>query len=411
VRQAIEDASGGVGRATEAAASTTAAEPKAAEEADDMSPAPSMSAASRRVSRIAGATDEPGVGAAYAAIKGRQRFALNAFLALREASALASDLPPMEGWILKRGDAMSIGYLNSWKLRYFRLEGTELVYYEKEPTEAIATSKFETKKEGMVGAVDNVKAKADSEGREATEKELAAAMVAEQDDEVFKDKNCKGAINMGEIVDIQFSIKTAVPVSAAKMFVGKCAPGSSVPLGDDKGAELAENMVVFKVTNTKMRRYVLAVPYDQVIGTMVLFAKHVHFARASLRFRREYGSGVRQELTLGERIQWAASTHGAKILLAGLLIVYRNKTFRDKVLNYTLYTIGPVNITPARVITAMVVTKTCHDLYIAAKYADREKKYGIKWQYKKDVFFCGICQTKFPTIAMRKELQKHHCRM
>jgi len=267
--------------------------------------------------------------------------------------------------------------LNSWKLRYFRLEGTELVYYEKEPGDDLAADAFQVKKEGKYGSVSDVQEKAKAEGREATEKELAAAMVAEQNDEVFKDKNCKGAINMGEIVDIQFSIKTAVSLSAAKMFVGKCAPGSSVPLSEDKkAADLADSMVVFKVTSAKMRRYVLAVPYEQVIQVMALFAKHVHFARASLRFRREYGSGVRQGLTLAERIQWAASTHGAKLVLAAMLILYNNKTIRDNVLNYTLYTIGPINITPARIITAMVVTKTAADMYIARKYAEREKKVG-----------------------------------
>jgi hypothetical protein len=36
----------------------------------------------------------------------------------------------------------------------------------------------------------------------------------------------------------------------------------------------------------------------------------------------------------------------------------------------------------------------------AKRYADREKKYGVKWQYKKDVAACILCTTKFPTIAL-----------
>lgn len=53
-----------------------------------------------------------------------------------------------------------------------------------------------------------------------------------------------------------------------------------------------------------------------------MFAKHVHFARASLRFRREFGGGIKQGLTLGERLQWAASTTTGKISLAILLLVF-----------------------------------------------------------------------------------------
>jgi len=58
-----------------------------------------------------------GPGAAYIATKGRQEFCLNTFLAMREAATLKADLPPLEGWMLKRGDAMNVGYLNAWKLR------------------------------------------------------------------------------------------------------------------------------------------------------------------------------------------------------------------------------------------------------------------------------------------------------
>jgi hypothetical protein len=72
---------------------------------------------------------------------------------------------------------------------------------------------------------------------------------------------------MSEIVDIQFSTKTAVSVSAAKLFINKVPPGSntSVLLEGMDGEDLADNMVVFKVTTAKMRRYVLSVPYEQVM--------------------------------------------------------------------------------------------------------------------------------------------------
>jgi hypothetical protein len=153
---------------------------------------------------------ERGMGAEYASMKGRQRFCLNAFLALREAASLASDLPPMEGWMLKRGDAMSIGYLNSWKLRYFRLEGNELVYYTKEPDERLASESFtnpnqnNTNNNGNGGGeqaaavgpkvdyVQQVREKAALEGREPTEKELSKALVDSQNEMVFDNDNCKG---------------------------------------------------------------------------------------------------------------------------------------------------------------------------------------------------------------------------
>lgn len=65
---------------------------------------------------------------------------------------------------------------------------------------------------------------------------------------------------------------------------------------------------------------------------MILFSRHVHFARSSLRFRREFGSGVRQGLTLGEKIQWVASNYGARLLIAAMLVVYENKYFKDNVI-------------------------------------------------------------------------------
>lgn len=72
---------------------------------------------------------------------------------------------------------------------------------------------------------------------------------------------------MSEIVDIQFSTKTAVSVSAARLFVSKIPPGSntSVITSDMDGEDMADNMIVFKVTTAKMRRYVLSVPYAQVL--------------------------------------------------------------------------------------------------------------------------------------------------
>ncbi len=53
-----------------------------------------------------------GPGVSYVKTQARQRFCLNSFLALREAVALKTARPPLEGWMLKRGDSMSLGYLN-----------------------------------------------------------------------------------------------------------------------------------------------------------------------------------------------------------------------------------------------------------------------------------------------------------
>ena len=80
----------------------------------------------------------PGPGAAYCAAKGREWFCLNTFTALREAASLKAGLPPLSGWMLKRGSRMTLGRFNTWKPRYFRLEGSELVYYEAEPGAALA---------------------------------------------------------------------------------------------------------------------------------------------------------------------------------------------------------------------------------------------------------------------------------
>ncbi len=146
---------------------------------------------------------------------------------------------------------------------------------------------------------------------------------------------------MAEITDISLSIKTSVPLKASAELAQKLG------LSKDSPAEDAENMVVFKVANRKMRRYVLAVPFELVVPLMASFVKHVEFAKASLHFRREFGSGVPQGLTLGDRLAWAASTHGAKITLAILTIAWENKFVRESVLGFDLsmgysFTLSPV---------------------------------------------------------------------
>ena len=39
------------------------------------------------------------------------------FLSLREAASMRAKLPALEGWMLKRGNKMAKGSMNSWKLR------------------------------------------------------------------------------------------------------------------------------------------------------------------------------------------------------------------------------------------------------------------------------------------------------
>jgi hypothetical protein len=58
----------------------------------------------------------------------------------------------------------------------------------------------------------------------------------------------------------------------------------------------------------------------------------------------------------------------------------------------------------------MVSSAAIHTYY-RSKYAAREAKLGIKWQWKKDARACALCEVKFPTTAVRKERTKHHCRM
>lgn len=58
--------------------------------------------------------------------------------------------------------------------------------------------------------------------------------------------------------------------------------------------------------------------------------------------------------------------------------------------------------------TAMAIAM---NIYYNKKYAAREAKLGIKWQWKRDAKACALCEIKFPTTAVRKEESKHHCRM
>lgn len=72
---------------------------------------------------------------------------------------------------------------------------------------------------------------------------------------------------------------------------------------------------------------------------------------------------------------------------------------------------SPIAVTPTRIIAACMVTNAAINTYYKSKYATREAKLGIKWQWKKDARACAICEAKFPTTAVRKERSKHHCRM
>lgn len=72
---------------------------------------------------------------------------------------------------------------------------------------------------------------------------------------------------------------------------------------------------------------------------------------------------------------------------------------------------SPIAITPTRIVAACMVTSAAVHTYYSSKYATREAKLGIKWQWKKDAKQCALCEAKFPTTAVRKERTKHHCRM
>jgi len=87
------------------------------------------------------------------------------------------------------------------------------------------------------------------------------------------------------------------------------------------------------------------------------------------------------------------------------------KVFKNKVMDATLFNIGPLAITGSTLLGSLIVTRVARDIYISDKYTKREKKYGVKWEYKDDKTHCVVCKAKFATIGMRKEQQKHHCRM
>lgn len=96
------------------------------------------------------------------------------------------DLPTLEGWMLKRGDAFAVGMMNSWRVRYFRQEKGELVYYSKLPDRRPA--------EDSVVSVDRPEGSG-----------LAAAAPAEDGGptipkEKITDDNLKGSINLSEVV-------------------------------------------------------------------------------------------------------------------------------------------------------------------------------------------------------------------
>jgi hypothetical protein len=184
---------------------------------------------------------------------------------------------------------------------------------------------------------------------------------------------------------------------------------------------------------------VLAVPYDQIVPVMACFCRHISYARAALRFRREYGSGVKQGLTLGERMTWAASNHAVKMAMAAWLVNQERKEFemvKEKVIDAdvgSVLCVGECGFTVGNVLTAMVcmfryggeknhflvkicyiqvqktatkafydgfrnhalflyggvfdlqmATKMARDVYIARKHTRHEAKYGIKWQVMDD---------------------------
>ena len=115
---------------------------------------------------------------------------------------------------------MAKGSLNSWKVRYFRQEGTELVYYESKPADGDMAENHITQKhkpETIAAAEDTARKRGISvEAALVLEIEKNAAMAAETiednqedgelkmadeeaaklaeaiPDEVFDDKNLKG---------------------------------------------------------------------------------------------------------------------------------------------------------------------------------------------------------------------------
>lgn len=282
-------------------------------------------------------------------------------------------------------------------------------------------------------AVDAAVAEAvadEEEGGDMTEDQKVKVLMKSIPVEMFTDRNLKGAINLAEVTNVELSLKTPITVSAARKYftatgdspetqllvaTGAAAAegGVAIPrIGRVTAAEFAESMVVIKATDAKMRRFVLAVSVNRAVPLLVAFAKHQAFANASLNFRRLYGSGVRQRFTLGERIAYAAASPPGKLVIATAFFLWENKFCRQNILDFDLsFHHCPIAITPARIVTACIVTKVALDVYYTHKYAAREAKLGVKWQWKKDAMECTLCETKFPTTAVRRERSKHHCRM
>jgi hypothetical protein len=291
---------------------------------------------------------KPGPGADYCTTRGRKFFCTDVFSCLREAAFRASDLPPLEGWMLKRGNKMASGNLNSWRLRYFRQEGPELVYYKKKPSSALAESNIsrvnDISGENTEVAQANAAEAMDENSSELTDEDKIATLAKAIPNEEFRDKNLKGAINLREIVGVLLSMKTSMPVSAAKMYFAasgespetqlvEAIGGAASPrIGKVRDEEYAEGMVVFKVYTAKMRRYTLAVSMNRIVPLFTAFAKHQAFAKSSLHFRRLYGSGVPQGLTLGERLEYAAASPAGKIAIASIGFLYANKFCRENIM-------------------------------------------------------------------------------
>jgi len=315
---------------------------------------------------------------------GKQAEGENAFTALRDARARKFDLPKLEGWILKRGDAFAVGMMNSWKVRYFRQEFDELVYYAKEPSQRTA--------ESSMAAVDDG---TDGGAAEETKPSLSEGTPTER----VTDDNIKGSINLGEIVRIDVSLKTKVPSGAAKTFF--LASGHP-----------AEDMCVFKVTNSNSRRFVLAVPSSQLVPWVVAFEKHVEYARAALVFRRKYGSGVPQGLTLEERIEIAKQTPQGRVAMQIAQTTYENQSVQNFLKSASTMDIIPgTGINGKRIMQGYKAGKRAMDLYTKVQYSQFEATFGVRWQYFNDVKDCPICEYKFPSMAFRIEQAKHHCRM
>lgn len=291
---------------------------------------------------------EAGPGAEYCASRGRKFFCTNVFSCLREAAFMGSDLPPLEGWMLKRGNKMASGSMNAWRLRYFRQEGPELVYYKDKPGQALAEANISRVKgaggdESKVAQANAAEAM-DDNSSELTDEGKIATLAEAIPEEEFKDKNLKGAINLREITGVLLSMKTSVTISAAKAYfaatgespetlLAEALGGATSPrIGKVRNEEYAEGLVVFKVYTAKMRRYTLAVSLNRIVPLFTAFAKHQAFAKSSLHFRRLYGSGIPQGLTLGERLEYAAASPAGKIAIASIGFLYTNKFCRDNIM-------------------------------------------------------------------------------